>query len=451
MSKKSQNITDLILEQVIREGRPGKVHLESRDLIDSLYGDTPNQADSPEFPSWFNRLVEWMLSLWNWLIGKMPRLGRFTSRFFIPMSKGARLLMVFSAALVMLVILISYSVVYLNDVILYQSDFHVNEQGTFNPRKALNCEYALALFNTTEVWANPGIQVNKNDRIRINISGALNSSVRDVMDGVRDNFRPQYPWLSYGKEIENKDTSLINYCLSRGNQLNQQPVYYGTLLYTIQPESADIVNHPFRAKKEEIRAWTPGKKQLYFSGDRRFHKAETSGFLYFAVNDLVFDDLVNVNDSTVTPADTLKSRYFKANRKNLTRELMRSRDFLGSMADEIYKEGLDHLRLDSLGVAQDPFFLYKDNIGQLLLAVEIQRYTPYWRLSPRMVFRNYMYRVSDVLDEANSFLDKVFRVLLWTLEFVVRTIIILSMWMGGILFVIYLFYFITQKISRSKN
>lgn len=451
MSRKRNDITDDLIERVIREGESGKVLIENKDLIESLYGDTPEGQPPklPRLPQWLTKALK---AVKGWILKVMPWLPKVISWFYIPLSKGARLMMIIGASVLMIVGIISCAIIYLNDVILFESKYHVNEQGTVNPRKALNSEYALALFNTADVWSNPGIQVNKNDLIRINISGGFSSYFKDAMDGSRDNTQPVYPWISYGKKGKKAYPDwALEYCLSRGPFVNKVPVVFGSLLYTIQPESGDIINHPYKAPIKDIRVWTPGESHYSFSGDRSFHKADKTGYLFFAVNDLVFDDLLDNNGHIVRTRSERIKDYYTANEARLLFKTAVAKYTNQIQRFEELREEQKLLELEKKAVRQNPFFLYNDNVGDMLVSVEIMRYSPAGWLSPAMAFRDYEYHVSDVLDESGGFFVKLFLVLWYTLCFAIRCALIFALWIGSAWLVIYLIYLFAHKCFAGLN
>ena len=348
MAKKQDNLTDKIVGEAIRNLKPGQVTLESKGLVDYLCVDTDNDSESSD-----GSLVR---GAWSWL-NKRSWFTWFRDKFDSSGYKGLRLFLLAAMAFMMLVLTIWYAVFFINDVILFESDFQINEQGTLNPRKSLGSEYALFLFNTSEVWANPGIQVNKDDRIRISISGGFHSDICEVLDGAKENKRPKYAWTSPYSDLSEdwrKGEWQLDYLLSR----NKENFYFGTVMYTIQPESADISNHPFIVPQEDIYAWEK---------DGNSFKAKKSGYLFFSVNDLIFDNL-----GVQTTGSQIRDYY------------ARRRGYLES--DDHIAE-IEEIKGENNAVLKDPKFLYKDNLGQLLVAVEIQHSIPSILRWPEASFR----------------------------------------------------------------
>lgn len=347
--KPEDKITERLVGEAIREGQPGKVTIDSRGLYDLLsekeVQSTPHRKE----------LVQW---LWEWLLAHCQGLRRVKQWIDFPGNRGLRFFLIAATLFTLLVATLWYGVFFINDVILHETKFYINEQGALVPQKPLGGEYALYLFNTSEIWANPGIQVSKNDRIRISISGGFNSSIEHLLDASRENTVPEYGWVfpeRMGHKTAEAQDWALNYCLSRGFRQREKGRLFkshyfdfGTVMYTIQPESADIVSHPLNVPENEIRAWTP---------ERRFRKANRSGYLFFAVNDLLFapDSVGKYYDRFIKELKQSKEGKNPYQKKRICEKIKASK------TEEAIVSG------------QDSLFLYKDNLGQLLVAVEIQR------------------------------------------------------------------------------
>lgn len=350
------NITKKIVGEVIREGQPGKVTIDNRGFIDAFSeGRREHKLDLVHLGG-------------QWLRSRL--------KLNVPENQGLRFLLIVATLFMVLVATIWYGVFFINDVLLHETRFHINEQGTIIPNKPFGGEYAFFLFNTSEIWANPGIQVNKRDRIRLSISGGFNSSIEHVLDASVNNEAPKYAWVfpeRMGKKSTGEPDWALKYCLSQGYQHRERSKLFkkhhfdfGTVMYTIQSESANIANHPLKVPQNELRAWAPG---------RRFQKAYSSGYLYFAVNDLVFDP---------DKPETIKG-YYDEFRRRANKELQETQN--PSKINSLIREIKESKEEEKIVSESDPFFLYKDNLGQLLVAVEIQRALPsFWRW-PEGAFR----------------------------------------------------------------
>lgn len=380
-----------IIDMLVTSGRSGDISLDSDGLLECL-------AKSEHNPK------HW----WE-----------------IPYQKGLRLILVLGAAVMMLTVILYYGIRYINDVILYENQLTINEQGAFNPRKSLNCEYALYLFNTADLWANSGIQVNEKDRIRINISGAYNSSVEGSVLAARENTEQRYPWLSYDTVPKNQDTTkegkiARDLCIARGDDRFD----FGSPMYAIFPESGDLRSNPMklslklspqldslrqRDKKQKIDSLWHNNISLWKKEESRtFRRAGKTGTLYFAVNDMYFN-----ND------EEMKSYYTIAN------------DF----HDKPFSEREINTRLDR------PKHDYEDNLGQLLVSVEIQRHVPCYIFYPTMAYRFFEYNVNETLDHNTwGSVGKWILCACYFFIFLVWVSVLFGLYMIALLVIIYLIF-----------
>lgn len=384
-----------IIDMLLSSGRSGDISLDSDGLLESL-------AKSEYRPRYW----------WE-----------------IPYQKGLRLILVIGAALMMITAILYYGIRYINDVILFDNQLIINNQGAFNPKKSMNCEYALYLFNTAELWANSGIQVNAKDKIRINFSGAYNSWVEGTIWAADNNRELEYPWVSSSDIIETDTTLGGNYCISRGC-----PDFgFGSAMYAIVSESGSLQSDPLQLSLkhnkllDSLRACDVEHKtdSLWRSDivlwkqidNRDFHPAEKTGNLYFAVNDMYFQN-----------SKEIESYYSDQNTKKPD----------GSL----YKQ----TEIESLKCK--PMHCYNDNLGQLLVSIEIQRHVPHQFFRPSMVYRYFDYKVNYVLDSDDYRPIKLAWCLWYLLLFSCWIALLFSMYLVALLFCIYLLFFIGNKLSR---
>lgn len=382
--KPEQNIIDKILDGIIRAGRPGRIVVEGRDLFDVLsklpeeeFSQKKPGKEKPDQKKDENRR-EKIKRKYRWLMVRLK----------VPGNRRLHFSLAVAIAFMMLVVSVWYGVFFIKDVILHETEFTTNEQGAIVPKKPLGGEYALYLFNTSDIWANPGIQVNERDRIRISISGGFHSSIEDVLDASANNVEPEFQWVFPDKigirpETPQKWDWAVKYCLSQYVEDRADYFYFGSVMYTIQPESADFRDHPHTVKPEEIRAWRP---------KRGFQRIRKSGYLLFSVNDLFFED---ANAATI---------YYEKLNENLANDSLLLCEDISRFAKEGKTASLRmaEFKLESIpkdiednnkekaAVLEDPAFPYKDNLGQLLVAVEIKRVlTPFILRWPEVFFREF--------------------------------------------------------------
>ena len=291
----------------------------------------------------------------------------------------------FSFILSILVLIIIYAFTLINDYILFDTKLHVNEQGALNPQKALNCEYAMYLFNTSEPWANTGVRINNGDLFRINISGATNTTIKEILEASRDNIEPKHNWVFYDKPHSKKDIkqneNALELCISKGAYYLRDTVIFGSMLYTIQSEGKSVVYEPQSVDRSEIFKWETVKPNQGTYNPCRFQRAKKSGYLYLAVNDIVFGRHNESQSSNVI--DEQISRY-----------------------NNIMKDEGDPFPLDNKGITvlkQNGSYFYNDNLGQILVSVEIRRKIPFSFFSPPLnALREYEYGLSDTWQDKSQ-------------------------------------------------
>ena len=386
-----------IIDMLLSSGRNGDISLDSDGLLESL-------AKSEYCP------IHW----WE-----------------IPYQKGLRLILVIGSAIMMITAIFFYGIRYIKDIILFDNQLIINNQGAFNPKKSMNCEYALYLFNTAELWANSGIQVNADDKIRINFSGAYNSWVEGTIWAADNNRELEYPWVSFSDldSITTDSTLGGKFCVSRGC-----PNFgFGSAMYAIVSESGSLQSDPLQLSLkhnkllDSLRACDVEHKNdslwesdivLWKQIDNRdFHKAGKTGNLYFAVNDMYFQN-----------SEEIESYYSNHNTKKPD----------GSL----YKQ----TEIESL--KGKPKHCYDDNLGQLLVSIEIQRRVPYQFWRPSMVYRFFDYKVNYILDTKEHTFTKTLCCLGYFFVFFGWITLLFGIYMFVLLFIIYSLFFIGNKLSK---
>lgn len=318
-----------LLDWLTEDDKPSKVSIDNKNLFESLA-----EADGSDKDRWY-------------------------------FNKRLRFLLVVSAVVMVLVSVVYYASAFINDVILFKTEMHVNEQGALNPQKALNSEYALYLFNASEPWANTGVRINEGDKFRIIISGGTNTDITEILESAKNNTRPDFSWVFYDKWEPFKGESLLDLCLSKGVEVNGEKVNFGSMLYTIQPEGANVVYSPQAVKTSDIYKWQPTKENKAAG----FTRAKESGMIYLAVNDIVFSQRDSMN------IDEQFKKY------NLVARQEGQIDTLSSSTVSLLKDYNS--------------YYYRDNIGQILVAVEVVRSVPKWSFKSFLNYPLYAYREFD--------------------------------------------------------
>lgn len=298
------------------------------------------------------------------------------------------------------VLTINLAIFLVRDVVLFQHEMTVNRSGAIIPTKSCDTEQALFLFNTSDLWADTDIQVYRGDRIKISASGAFYSSIQDLDEAARANRKPKYgTWIGSNlrKQQETSAVKKDSACNS-AKILQSSPFavkkdsYIGSILYQIredaEPCASDWCNDKDRIKEICV---------LTHEFGERFHPVEKTGNLYFAINDIYLNDsliesyaaanrdamrLPHVLEKfglqkTLHGSDTLytgprDSINRLIEEKKMELYLLESSDKNGTSTGRLYCFGpkfRDHFEAN-----RDIW--YRDNLGQIALTIEIQRYIP---------------------------------------------------------------------------
>lgn len=136
------------------------------------------------------------------------------------------------------------------------------------------------LFNTADLWANSGIEVQEGDVLTIRASGSSFTAIHHLVDASNGNMRPQDKWV--GTEGQDKD---IPRDVLRMQYRLCKDVPEGILLMKIiSPDSAH----------KELKHWSENMltKDIEVIGKERTLYISKPGILHFAVNDIVLTDSI---------------------------------------------------------------------------------------------------------------------------------------------------------------
>ncbi len=394
-----------LLEKWIASGRSGTMDVDSDAFLDTLARSRYHGPDIEPIP--VNPEAERPLRWWE-----------------VPYLKGYRFLVIVGIAVFMVTMVICGAIRYINDIVLYDNQLHINSQGAFNPHKSMNCEYAIYLFNTADLWANSGIQVNKKDRIKINISGGHNSAIEGVVNAARYNTELKYRWVSFDDAETGErswrnsqdrtmsvDTAGLSLCVYRAPDRIQKGIGFGSALCGIFPESMDIQNDPLIKSEDRARRvwrWTP---KLGTS----FKRAEQSGTLFFAINDMFLDS-----------DDEVETFYNNPGSLNFNNAGFSQKEINARKANKYHD--------------------YKDNLGQLMVSVEIQRNVPKSFFKPLMAYRWMEYHAFEALDNSPHFLGRFVALLFYGVCFCGWITALFFVWVFGCVIVMYFFFFVGHQL-----
>ncbi len=150
------------------------------------------------------------------------------------------------------------------------NDFQTNAWGAMMIRTEEK-DITYWLFNTAELWANSGIQVEEGDVLTIRASGRTHTAVHHLVDNARRNSLLADPW---------SDTEGFEHKESQRDRLRAK-----WRIIPHKPQDALIM---WVAPPEAALEETPDKPRLYLIGKERTNfRVAQSGELRFAVNDIV--------------------------------------------------------------------------------------------------------------------------------------------------------------------
>ncbi len=140
------------------------------------------------------------------------------------------------------------------------------------------------LFNTADLWANSGIEVEKGDELTIRASGASYTAIHHLVDASEGNFVPIDQWVGTSGQAKNNDRDK-----ARGRYRINKYCDEGTLLMkVISKDSVKGGNNWKNLKQDYL---TNGYVEII--GKERVNlRISQPGILHFAVNDIVLTDAV---------------------------------------------------------------------------------------------------------------------------------------------------------------
>jgi hypothetical protein len=287
----------------------------------------------------------------------------------------------FIALIMSIVFIVSLFVFFISDILLYKNSPKVNYAGAIVFERSCNRQSILFLFNSADMWAETGIQLQKGDEIKISVSGGFNSDVFGLMTAAKNNKKLTYPWKSVRNKDNKKDKNL-DLCIY--NNKNKD-AYFGSVLYRIDSELG-CNDYDATTKIKQVNP-----------KEAEFEKVNHNGMLYLSVNDIyltppVIDSLCEINRRRCCQKDIIDSAEFqnKGGRDSMILYYVdTNKNYIigGEKLKEYFKNN------------KNAFF--NDNIGEVLVAIDIERKLDLfsWRSS---WYRNTEAQINKALDN-NSF------------------------------------------------
>ena len=171
------------------------------------------------------------------------------------------------------------------------------------------------LFNTADLWANSGIEVQKGDELTIYASGASFTAIHHLTEASKNNKKPNDAWVgTEGQENKNDRDHL------RAKFRINKDCDEGTLLMQIVNKKS--INS-FKNKEDWPEDLLKGKHVEIIGKGRSNLRVSEDGILFFAVNDIVLTDKV-LGDMYKNWIDTLSIDTLS----NISREQIDKKNFL---------------------------------------------------------------------------------------------------------------------------
>ena len=257
-------------------------------------------------------------------------------------------------------------VFFIKDILLFPADNHINDFGTVTMAQPCGVEHNVLLVNSSEFWAETGIRVVKGDIVKIAASGAFYGNLVDFHDSALDNRRRTYaPDNFHWKKDDalnllKESSDEVRFCVYGRN--DESDARYGSLLYQIKTEGEKAAIQNCRKGEKVIYQVRPRKDRAF-----RF-KAEKSGVLCFAINDIYLDNPEFINE--IIDDDLTKYEAFLKN-PDKERPMFSEKNLNEIKADTVKRNNF----VESILKGNQAMW-YDDNIGEILINVNIERKHP---------------------------------------------------------------------------
>ena len=240
----------------------------------------------------FNRLLQLLLreqappmiiereTLWHKLLDSREKTKIHWGIF--PWNSIVGLLAAICSLLVGITLVLVATITLIKDDILYQPRQSSNQQGCLRIWQGAGREYGLYLFNTSDLWADTGIELSEGDRFRISYSGDFHSSAGHLVAEAQNNTpTPTVNWSFHSKKkLSDSQSKKHDFCLDKETEI-------GTILFRIAPVRS------WKDKVIQINELPYQMTDDYKAKVRRhvFKKVKDSkGTLQLAINDVYFED-----------------------------------------------------------------------------------------------------------------------------------------------------------------
>ncbi|MDR3046338.1 MAG: hypothetical protein LBU51_01835 [Bacteroidales bacterium] len=297
------------------------------------------------------------------------------SHFFAVIAKDEKgkykkFILLLVAFILSIAIVATSFIFFINDVLLFQNDTQINEQGAIISNRSCNRQSVIYLFNSADKWADTGVQLQQGDKIKISVSGGFHSDIAMMKNAAENNYKPKYELVTFKKSNKNwfynifkceKDTvdSTLLY--------NEKDAFFGSILFQIASESGVENNEIDNSKNVEAGIIQQINGQVHES------EVDRNGVLYLSVNDIYLTDNV-IKQLELDNIDSLKNWNIDTSKEFFTNEqidTIRGRLPLYFVEKDtlVYYRGTKFMEYFQKN--RDAYF--NDNLGEILVVMNIDR------------------------------------------------------------------------------
>lgn len=178
------------------------------------------------------------------------------------------------------------------------------------------------LFNTADLWANSGIDVEKGDELTIRTSGASFTAIHHLVKASEENYKPDDEWVGTGGQRKDnpRDKLRAEYRINKNYD-------EGILLMQIIP--SDSVKESI-SSKHNSQYFRNGPIEV-IGKERRNLRISENGVLHFAVNDIVLTDDVIESMYKKWITSLVDKKYIAQSEDSVIFEMMKDDNLDGLM------------------------------------------------------------------------------------------------------------------------
>lgn len=206
-------------------------------------------------------------------------------------------------------------------------------------------EVSYWLYNTSELWANSGINVNAGDILTIRSSGKFYTAIHHLYDSALKNTIMKDKWVGSEGEIDTPNNlSEGSYYRRKFRMFPNLPT--GTLVMQV------VNKQPYDSSRDSLDRYPADPDNFYFVGKERQNiYIKNPGTLYFSLNDIVLNNRTIVellfdclSDSEIyvgkTGLSRIKNKLINFNLSKVVNDTLKIKDMFNDFATIFKKEML---------------------------------------------------------------------------------------------------------------